>query len=162
MFNECLIHLCNCTCLNMLHMLNYMLIKHKIFFKCFSCSQKVFLFWKMSKISNNCVTLFWRLASRVKPVACPSHELIQKVFATHWRVKSPNHEKDLEIFPKSGFLNFSWLCLVTCSRVEAPVTWCTQNVSCLPLRLRHGWTFQLQKTLRKVFPIFVSWVLVTC
>ena len=150
MFNKCLIHLYDCTWLNMLHMLKYILIKHKNIFECFSCFWKVFLFWKMSKISNNCVTLFWRLASWVKPVACPNRELIQKVFATHWWVKSPNHEKDLEIFPKSGFLNFSRLCLAT------------QNVSCLPLRLPHGWTFQLQKTLRKVFPIFVSWVLVTC
>ena len=66
MFNERLIHLCDYTCLNMLHILNYMLIKHKNIFKYFNCFWKVFLFWKISKIVQLC---FGNLASRVKLVA---------------------------------------------------------------------------------------------
>ena len=83
MLNESLIHLCDCTCLNMLHVLNYMLIKHKKIFECFSCFWKVFFILKIFKNFKNYATLFWRLASKVKPVACLSCELTQKVFATY-------------------------------------------------------------------------------
>ena len=57
MFNECVIHLCDCTCLNMLHMLNYMLIKHKNIFECFSCFWKVLFILKNVKNFKNCATL---------------------------------------------------------------------------------------------------------
>ena len=40
--------------------------------------------------------------------------------------------------------------------MRAPVARCTQNVSRLPLRLTHGWTFQSQKTLSQIFQNFVS------
>ena len=117
----------------------------------------------MSKNLKNCATLFQRLASRVKPVACPSHELTQKVFATHWRVKVPVMKKTqiyfyLFIFFKSGFLDFSRLRLATCSQVEAPITRCTQNVSRLP----YGWTFQSRKTLRQIFQILSKGSLTAC
>ena len=39
-FNECLSHLCNCTCSNMIYMLIYLFIKTKNIFECFIC------FWK--------------------------------------------------------------------------------------------------------------------
>ena len=39
-FNKCLSHLCDCTCSNMMCMLDYLLIKPKKIFKCFIC------FWK--------------------------------------------------------------------------------------------------------------------
>ena len=39
-FNECLSHLCDCTCSNVMCMLKYLLIKPKKFFECFIC------FWK--------------------------------------------------------------------------------------------------------------------
>ena len=39
-FNECLSHLCNCTCSNMIYMLIYLFIKPKNIFECFIC------FWK--------------------------------------------------------------------------------------------------------------------
>ena len=45
--------------------------------------------------------------------------------------------------------------------MEAPVARCTQNVSQLPSWLPRGWTFQSWKTLRQIFPIFVSRVLAT-
>ena len=39
-FNECLSHLCDCTCPNVMCMLKYLLIKPKYIFECFIC------FWK--------------------------------------------------------------------------------------------------------------------
>ena len=60
MFNECLIHLCDCTWLNALHLLNLMLIKHKNIFECFNCFWKVFCFENFQKFKN-CATLFWQL-----------------------------------------------------------------------------------------------------
>ena len=104
---------------------------------------------KNVKNFKNCAALFWRLASRVKPVACPSRELRQKVFATHWRVKVPVAKKTRNFFFNSGFLGFSWLSLATCSRVKALVARFTQKVSRLP----HEWTFQLGKTLKQIFQI---------
>ena len=61
MFNECLIHLCDCTCLNVLHILNYMLIKHKNIFECFYLFlDSVFVLKNIKNFKNN-ATLFWRL-----------------------------------------------------------------------------------------------------
>ena len=39
-FNECLSHLCDCTCSNVMYMLKYLMIKPKNIFECFIC------FWK--------------------------------------------------------------------------------------------------------------------
>ena len=39
-FNECLSHLCDCTCSNVMCMLKYLMIKPKNIFECFIC------FWK--------------------------------------------------------------------------------------------------------------------
>ena len=39
-FNECLSHLCDCTCSNVMYMLKYLVIKLKKIFKCF------IYFWK--------------------------------------------------------------------------------------------------------------------
>ena len=36
-FNECLSHLCDCTCSNVMCMLKYLLIKSKKIFECFIC-----------------------------------------------------------------------------------------------------------------------------
>ena len=41
-FNWCLSHLCDCTCLNVICMLNYLLIKPKKIFECFICFWKCF------------------------------------------------------------------------------------------------------------------------
>ena len=43
-----------------LHLLNHMLIKHKKIFEYFNCFWKVFLFWKISKISKT-IQLCFRL-----------------------------------------------------------------------------------------------------
>ena len=59
MFNECHIHLCDCTWLNVFSHAQSLLIKYKNIFECFSCFWKVFCFCKNVK---NSVTLFWRLS----------------------------------------------------------------------------------------------------
>ena len=108
MFNECLIYLCDCTWLNLLHMLNYMLIKNKqiFFFECFSCFWKVLLFWKNIKNFKNCATLFWQLASRVKPVASPQSGAYIEGFHDSLVGYNPSREKDLEIFSKIWVFRF--------------------------------------------------------
>ena len=153
MLNECLIYLCDCTCLNMLHMLNYMLIKHKKIFEYFSCFWKVFLFWKISKKLCNfvLVTCPAGQANRL-----PQSRAYIEDFHDLLAGQCPSREKDLEFFQKFGFLDFSRLYLVTCLRVEAPVARLTQKVLRLPSRLLRGWTFQSQKTLRHIFQNFVS------
>ena len=70
----------------MLHMLNFMLINTKSFLSVLIVFGKYFGS-KNVKNFKNCAILFWRLASRVKLVACPSRELTQKVLATLWQVK---------------------------------------------------------------------------
>ena len=62
MFNECHIHLCDCTWLNVFSHAQSLLIKHKKIFKCFNCFWKVFCFCKNVKIFKNSVALFWRLS----------------------------------------------------------------------------------------------------
>ena len=138
-------------------MLKYMLIKHKQIFQCFNYFWKVFIL-KIFKNFKNCATLFWQLASWVKPVTYLSREFIQKVFTTHWQVKVLVAKKTQKFFQKSGFLDFSRLRLATCSQVEAPITRCTQNVSRLP----YGWTFQSRKTLRQIFQILSKGSLTAC
>ena len=67
--------ICDCTWLNMLHMLNYMLIKHKNIFECFSCFWKVFLFWKISKISKTMQPCFADLPHGSSQLRAPNREL---------------------------------------------------------------------------------------
>ena len=129
MFNECLIHLCDCTCSNVLHILNYMSIKHKNIFEFFNFFWKVFLFWKFSK--------FWKT--------------VQLYFGDSLANQGPSREKDLEKFQNFGFVTFSRLNLVTDSRVEAPVASFTQKVLRLPSQLSRRWTFQSQKSLGQIF-----------
>ena len=54
MFNERLIHLCDCTCLNEMCMLKHLLIKHEKIFKCFNCFWKVFCFTRSQKFLKLC------------------------------------------------------------------------------------------------------------
>ena len=95
MFNECLIHLCDCTCLDLLHLLNHMLIKHKKIFEFFNCFWKVFLLWKFSKTVQLC---FGDSTSRVKQVAS-----LLRSFRDSLASQAPSHKKDLENYQKSGF-----------------------------------------------------------
>ena len=52
MFNEFLIHLCDCTWLNVMYILKHLLIKPKNIFEYFSCFWKVFCFENFTKIQN--------------------------------------------------------------------------------------------------------------
>ena len=141
MFNECLIHLCDCACLNVLHILNYMFIKHKKIFECFKCFWKVFLFWKISKISKTVQPYFGNCASWVKQVASPQLRVYTKAPGDSLEGQGPSHEKYLENFQKSGFFGFLRLSLASDSWVEAPIARFTQNVWRLPSRLTCEWTF---------------------
>ena len=54
LFNECLFHLCDCTCSNVMYLLNYLLIKPKNIFEYFLCFWKcfyAFVFWVFVQIA---------------------------------------------------------------------------------------------------------------
>ena len=102
MFNECHIHLCDCTRLNVFSHAQSLLIKHKKIFDCFSCFWKVFFFLQNVK---NSVALFWRLnrglvLSHV-PVAS-SHRDFSRLTDGSMSLL----QKYLEYFSKFGFLTF--------------------------------------------------------
>ena len=102
MFNECLIHLCDCTWLNMLLMLNYMLIKHKKIFERFSCFWKMFLFWNFQKLCNPVlVTCLTGQASHM-----PQSQAYIEDFHDSLVGQGPSHEKDLENFSKIWVFKF--------------------------------------------------------
>ena len=99
--------------------------------------------------------------SRVDPVACPSHEPTQRIFATHWRVNVPIVKNTQNIFQNLGFYvsyGANWR-LVHGWRSSRGGT---QRFSQLTLRLSRKQNFQSRKTLRKFFKIFVLSVLATC
>ena len=158
MFNECLIHLCDCTWLNVLHLLNLMLIKHKKIFNCFNCCWKVFCFKKFQKLCNFVLVTL--------PCESSQSRAYTEALDDSLVGQGPSRKKDLEKFQKSRFLAFSRLRLATCSGVEAPVVSLTQNGSRLPSRLTLGWTSSREKHLDKFFKIchtgFWQLDLVTC
>ena len=61
----------------------FLLIKHKKIFECFSCFWKVFCFYKNCQNFKNCVTLFWRLSRGLiqshTPVASPLRDFSQLI-----------------------------------------------------------------------------------
>ena len=142
MFNECHIHLYDCTWLNVFSHAQSLLIKHKKIFECFSCFWKVLCFYKNIKIFKNSVALFWRLSRRLVqshvPVVSP-----HKDFSRLNGGSMPQSRKILRIFFKIWAFNIScdsiwrlvrgWKVqswegskifvayLVTLSRVELPV-----------------------------------------
>ena len=78
MFNECHIHLCDCTWLNVFSHAQSLSIKLKKIFECFSFFGKSFVSAKNVKIFKNCVTLFWWLSCGLVqshvPVASPHRD----------------------------------------------------------------------------------------
>ena len=144
MFNECHIHLCDCTWLNVFSHAQSLLIKHKNTFECFSCFWKVFCFCKKCQNfeKKTSVALSWQLnlglvQSHV-PVVSPHRD-----FSRLSCRSMPQSQKILRIFFKIWVFNVSrdsvWLLvcewkvqswegseifaayLVTLSRVELPV-----------------------------------------
>ena len=77
-FNECHIHLCDCTWLNVFSHAQSLLIKLKKIFECFSCFWRVFYFCKNVKNFKNSVALFWRLCPGLVqshvPIASPHRD----------------------------------------------------------------------------------------
>ena len=118
MFNECHIHLCDYTWLNVFHILNFCWSNTKRFLSVLIFFGKSFVFAKISKFSKT-VLPYLATWSRVNPIACP--QLTQKFFATHWRVKVLVTKKVRNFFQNFGFLKFSQLGLATCLWGEAPV-----------------------------------------
>ena len=93
---------------------------------------------------------------RVNLVTYPQSRSYTKGFCDSLAGQSPSHEKDLEIFQNSGFLNVSRLGLATCSPVEAPVVRLYINF-CGSLRdLLASGPSSHEKHLDKFFKNFVS------
>ena len=105
-FNECHIHLYDCTWLNVFSHAQSLLIKHKKIFECFSCFWKVLCFYKNIKIFKNSVALFWRLSRRLVqshvPVVSPHRD-----FSRHTSGLMPQSWKILRIFFKIWVFNVS-------------------------------------------------------
>ena len=120
MFNECHIHLCDCTWLNVFSHTQSLLIKQKKIFECFSCFWKVFCFCKNVKNFKNSVALFWRLSRGL----VQSHVLIASPHRDFLRFTSESmsqSRKILRIFFKIWVFN-----------VSRDLVW----------RLVRGWRFQ--------------------
>ena len=146
MFNECHIHSCDCTCLNLFSHAQSLLINHKKIFECFSCFWKVFCFYKnLSKFQKQSYPSGDSVAGRTSRM--PQSRVHTKIFrdslVTHWCVNASVAKKTQNIFQKSGFSCFSQLRLATFLQVEGPVTRGTQRFSQLRSRLSREWNFQL-------------------
>ena len=82
-----------------------MLIKHKKIFEYFSCFWKVFYFENFQKFQKIFNSAFWQLTceSRVfKALVASLPRMVRNSLAS----KTSNHEKYLEFFSKTGFLDF--------------------------------------------------------
>ena len=105
MFNECLIHLCDCTWLNVMYIFKHLLIKLKKIFEYFSCFWKVFWFEKISQKSKNLQLCILTTHSRVTSFMLQSRAQ-PEAFATIWRMKVLIAKKTYKIFSKYGFKDF--------------------------------------------------------
>ena len=109
MFNECHIHSCNCTWLNVFSHALSLVIYHKKIFECFSCFWKILCFSKnYQNFQKFCPVLATQ--SRVEPVTCPDRESITEIFcdslATHWWVNASVVKKTWYIFQNLDFHAF--------------------------------------------------------
>ena len=84
MFNECLIHLCDCTLLNVLYILKQMLIKQKNIFEYFQLFlESVFVLYFFQKIQKSVQPpCFGNSLSRVKLVARPQSQAYLEALTT--------------------------------------------------------------------------------
>ena len=85
MFNECHIHLCDCTWLNVFHILNFCWSNTKRFLSVLIVFGKSFVFAKISKIMLPC--------SGDLVAGQSNRELTQKFFVIHWQVNVPVTKK---------------------------------------------------------------------
>ena len=116
MFNEYLIHLCDCTCLNVFHILNLCWSNTKRFLSVLIVFGKYFIFAKMSKISKIVLPCSSDLVvgktSRMPPVA----SLLSRFTRPTGGSKSQSRKR-----PRKFFKNTGRLCLAICLWVEASV-----------------------------------------
>ena len=93
-----------CTWLNVLHILNYLLIKHKRIFECFKCFWKVFCFEKFKNFINY-ATLFWRLYLTGQASREP---LVASLHRSSWQLSGGSRPQSRKTFRKiSKFWVFS-------------------------------------------------------
>ena len=99
MLNECHIHSCDCTWLNVFSHAQSLLIIYKNMFEYFSCFWRVFCFRKNVKNFKNSVALFWWLSRGFVqlhvPVASPHRD-----FSRLTSESMPQSQKILRIFFK--------------------------------------------------------------
>ena len=143
MFNECHIHLYDCTWLNVFHILNFCWSNTKIFLNVLIVSGKCFIFFcKNVKNFKNSVALFWRLSRGLVQshvlVASPHRDFswltggsmsqsrkILRIFFKIW-VFNVSHGSDRRLirewrFQSRGYSEIFVAYFVTLSRVELPV-----------------------------------------
>ena len=137
-------------------MLNYMLIKHKKIFSVLIAFGKSFVFAKISKISKTVLPYSGDLvagqSSHIPPIAS-----LHIRFSRLTSGSMSQSRKRLRNFSKIlGFLQFSRLGLVTCLRVEAPVTRLYRNFHGSLRDLLTGEPSSREKHLDKFFKNFVS------
>ena len=82
----------------MLHMLNYMSIKHKRIFECFNFFGKVFWFEKCQKFQKTVQPYFGDL-----PYGSSQLRAYIEGFCDSLAGQSPSHKKDLDFFKNLGF-----------------------------------------------------------
>ena len=106
MFNECFIHLCDYTWLNVLYILNQLLIKHKKILEYFYLFLECILFWKILENPKIFATLFWRFSCRSSKSRDPSRELTQMLLRLSGE-SVPQSRKIIRKFSKFlGFWHF--------------------------------------------------------
>ena len=90
LFRQCLSHLCDCTCSNVMCMLKYLLIKPKNFFKYFICFWKWFYTYVLLVFVQNAFLCF-------------SSKTGSEVFSREARKLRASHEMCLREIKKSPF-----------------------------------------------------------
>ena len=164
-FNECHIHLYDCTWLNVFHILNFCWSNTKWFLSVLIVLGKSFVFAKISKISKNSVALFWRLGRR----SSQSHALVASLHRRFLQLiggSMSQSQKRQKIFQNYGLLKFSQLGLATYSWMEAPIARLYKNFCGSLHDFLTGGPSNHEKHLDKFFKNFVTsvwWlVLATC
>ena len=173
MFNECHIHLCDYTWLNVFSHAQFLLIKHKNIFECFSCFWKVFRFYKKFQNFQKKCCLVLATWSRVSLVACPQSWAHTVGFRNSLAGHCPSSEKYLENFSKicvfrflatqtgdlfagessscEGYTDIFVALFVTSSRVELSIaknTW--TNFSKISSQVSRGLSWQLARNLTQL------------
>ena len=159
MFNECHIHSCDCTWLNVFSHAQSLLIKHKKIFEYFSWFWNVFCFCKKVKNFKTMLPCFGNSVAGWS--SCMSQSQAHtEIFRGSLASQYPSHEKYLEYFSKFRFLMLL-ASLATCLRLEGSVARRLRDFRGLPRDSLTGRTFSRKNHLDKFFKIFVLSVMAT-